>query len=123
MELELDESASISVIGDTEITLPDYMTMLPQDELDECKTADSASYLIIAAGRHPNGDIVALNAQMQFYTLKHGVFGEPGGQITPIDHGLTLRIDEHDFEIASDWFVDKARKIDITYLTHEGKTE
>ena len=116
MELELEGNDSITIIGDAEITLPDYMTMLPQEELNECRENKDQVHLIIAAGRHPNGDIVAVTANMKFMCMKHGEFGIPDGQVEPIDCGQTLRIDERNYEMATDWFIDNAPVVDISFL-------
>jgi hypothetical protein len=125
MELELDKSASITMVGDVEITLPDYMTMLVQDELDECKKASNAHDLIIAAGRHPSGEIVVLSAKMQFYVMERGVFGTPDGSVVPDDCGQSIVINpgaNPDFVMTAGWFIDNAERIDITYLDGENQS-
>lgn len=110
MELELD-GGDVIVEGNIQITLPDYMTMLPQQELSELKHAQQRNQMIVAAGRKPNTtDIVLVTADNRILVLDAAKHQIPEGVIVPIDwgHSLLVEADGPDFEIASDWAIENA---------------
>lgn len=111
MELELDELAEVKIGGDAEIELPSYMVMLPVEELIEAKRAAQRDEMIIAAGRHPEGDIVVLTADGRLMELKKGHEGIPEGAVLPMDFGHTVAIETHRgyHEMAAGWVIDNAR--------------
>lgn len=117
MELEL-EGGSFEAVGNVEVTLPDYMVMLPQEELDEAKRAVQRDQMIIAAGRKPDtGEIVFMTATSRLMVLDAGKHEIPDGKVIPIDWGHGLAV-EHEgyYAMASDWVIDNAELIDIALL-------
>lgn len=117
MELEL-EGGSTEVSGNVEVTLPDYMVMLPQEELTEVRRAAQRDQMIIAAGRKPDtGEIVLMTGEAKLMVLKAGAFGIPDGPVLPIDFGHTLAVEKEGYyEMASDWVIENAEPIDISVL-------
>lgn len=119
MELELD-GGGMEASGNVEVTLPDYMTMLPQEELAEARRAAQNDQMIIAAGKKPDSDeIVLMTGDARLMVLKKpGRFGIPEGRVLPIDFGMTLAVEKEGYyEMASDWVIDNSELIDITLLT------
>jgi len=118
MEIEL-EGGSFAVSGNVEVTLPNYMVMLSQEELAEARRASQRDQMIIAAGRKPNSDeIVLMTATNRLMILKVEEHGIPKGRVIPIDFGHTVAV-EHEgyYEMASDWVIENAEPIDVTFLT------
>lgn len=117
MEFEL-EGGSFEAQGNVEVTLPDYMVMLPQAELDEARRAVQRDQMIIAAGRKPDSDeIVVMTATAKLMVLNAGEHGIPTGKVLPIDFGHTVAI-EHEgyYEMASDWVIANAAPLDVALL-------
>jgi hypothetical protein len=119
MELELDGTSEIEMSGDIEITLPDYMIMLPQSELDDARRARQKEHLIVAAGRKPgSNDIVLFTADNRVYVFDTAKYEVPSGEAFPIDCGQSLRIhDANGFEVSSDWVLELSDAVDITLLS------
>lgn len=107
MELTISGQPEFGIEGPVNIKLPEFMTLLPAEELKESIT-DGNRNLILAAGRHPSGDIVVLTGNGELRELKKGEYGIPEGAVTPTDHGQTLLVGGDGFEIASEWFVENA---------------
>lgn len=120
MELELDGASELEVSGNIEITLPSYMTMLPQVELDEVMaTKLHQQELIIAAGRKASGEIVLFTASKQVFVLGVGKHNFPDGQVYPIDAGYGIAIFTNGgfHEVPSIWALRAAEAINIALLT------
>jgi hypothetical protein len=114
MEFELGSGTEATVEGNVDIELPDYVTMLPREELLEAKRASQRNEMIIAAGRHPeSGDIVALTGDGKLLQMRRGFDGIPDGPVIPIDfgHGVAIETGTGYFEMASDWFVHNSQTI------------
>lgn len=117
MELEL-EGGSFEAVGNVEVTLPNYMTMLPQEELDEARRAARRDQMIVGAGRKPGTDeIVLMTATSKLMVLKTSGYGIPTGRVIPIDfgHGLAVKQDDY-FKMTSDWVITNAEPIDVALL-------
>jgi len=119
MELELDGAGEIEALGNIEITLPDYMTMLSQVELDDARQAVHKEHLIVAAGRKPGGtEIVLFTADNRVYVFDTARYEVPEGKAFPIDRGQALCIqDASGFEVSSDWVLELSDAVDITLLS------
>jgi hypothetical protein len=117
MELEL-EGGSVEASGNIEVTLPNYMTMLPQEELDEARRAVQRDQMIVAVGRKPGTDeVVILTATSKLMVLKVAEHGVPEGRVIPIDWGHGLAVErEGYYEMAADWAIANAEPIDIALL-------
>lgn len=121
MELEL-EGGSFEVQGNVEVLLPNYMAMLPPDELDEARRAAHRSELVIAAGRKPDtSEIIVMTGDNRLLVLDGDAHGVPKGRVFPIDCGQTVAVDSDEFvkgyfEMATDWVLDVATPIDVALL-------
>jgi hypothetical protein len=115
MELTLEGHQSFHVEGSIAIELPDYMTLLPPDELKWAQTSDNRDELIVAAGRHPEGDVVFLTAAGELKEISWKENGLPHfGKIVPINRGqaLCIEIDERQsIEVNNHWALDCSRRI------------
>lgn len=118
MELELEGDTSVEVSGGVEMTLPDYMTMLPQEELNEARRAVQRDQMIVAAGRRPGTDeVVILTATNRLLVLHVAQHGVPDGKVIPIDWGHGLAVErEGYYEMAADWAIANAEPVDVTFL-------
>jgi hypothetical protein len=117
MELTIDPNAELHVEGPVTIELPPWMRMLPPAELAEVKTAANRASLVVAAGRHPMGDIVFLTGDGQLWEIDGETQQESGmpmvnAAVAPIDCGHTLEyVMTGSFEIDIDWALERARGI------------
>lgn len=122
MEFEL-EGGSIEVTGDIEVTLPNYMMMLPKEELEEARRASQRDQMIIAVGRRPGtSDIVLFTADNRLLCLNAMNHNVPTGKVLPIDwgHGIAIDVEGSSrgyYEMTSDWVIENADPIDIALLT------
>lgn len=112
MELTLEGHPSMHAEGPVTIELPSYFTVLRPAELEEARTADNRAELVMASGRHPNGDILFLTGDGTLWELsvesqrEHGL-PAANVRVVPIDHGQTLHyVMTGSYEIASDWAID-----------------
>lgn len=116
MEFELEGDTWTEVSDNVEITLPEYMTMLPQEELNEARRAVQRDQMIVAAGRRPGTDeVVILTATNRLMTL-HGV---PDGKVIPIDWGHRIAVEregEGYYEMTADWAIANAEPVNVTFL-------
>lgn len=104
VEFEL-EGGEMTVSGNVSITLPPYITLLPQVELDWARHAPFADRLIIAAGRQPStGDIVALSGAGKLYNLACKRHRVPDGPVCPTDYGKHVAIGTG-FLIVASWLI------------------
>lgn len=121
MEFEL-EGGSFEATGNIEVTLPDYMVLLPAEELTEARRAIQADQMVIAAGRRPDSDeIVLMTADNRLLVLDGAAHELPKGRAFPTDFGHTIAIDNDEFvrgyfEVAADWAIDNATPIDVALL-------
>jgi len=114
MELELEGVEGATMEGDVEMELPDYVVMLPREELEEAKRAAQRNQMVLAAGRHPEtGDIVLLTGGGVLMELPKGHDGIPDGPVLPIDfgHGVAIDTGKNYYEMAADWVIHNARTI------------
>lgn len=110
MELTIEGHPSFHVEGSVTIELPDYMKLLPDDELEEARTAANRDCLILAAGYHPNGrDLVFLTGAGELLEINARTHSLPHGDAYPYEFGHTVRIDS--YEIANDWLIENATSI------------
>lgn len=120
MELEL-EGGSFEASGNIEVTLPDFMVMLTNEELAEARRAVQRDQMLIAAGCRPDSDeIVVMTATCRLFTLSGDKHTLPRGKVFPIDCGHTLAIDCGEdglFEVAADWLIENATPLDLALLT------
>lgn len=117
MELTIEGNPAAHVEGPVTIELPPWMRLLPPHELAQAKVADNRGSLVVAAGRHPTGDIVFLTGDGQLWELD-GETQEKSGmpmfnvEVAPIDCGHTIEyIMTGSFEVAVDWALEHARSI------------
>lgn len=122
MEFEL-EGGRFEVQGNIEVELPDYMVMLPKEELDEARRAAQAPQMIVAAGRKPDStEIMLFTADSRLLVLDAAQHQIPNGKVIPIDWGHTVAVDNDEFvkgyyEIAADWAIENATPLDVALLT------
>lgn len=126
MELELEGGPAVEVSGNVEVTLPDYMTMLPQEELNEARRAVQRDKVIIAAGRRPEDtdEVVILTATNRLMVLRVAQYGVPDGKVIPINWGHSLAVEGY-YEMAADWAIANAEPIDVAFHvpTYEGEND
>lgn len=121
MEFEL-EGGSFEAVGNVEVTLPDYMVMLPKEELEEARRAAQADQMVVAVGRKPGtSDIVLFTADNRLMILDAAAHKIPDGKVLPIDWGHGVAVDNPEFvkgyyEMASDWVIENAQPIDVALL-------
>lgn len=110
MELTIEGHPSFHVEGTVTVELPSWMTVLPEPELEEARTAENRDGLILAAGRHPDGDIVFLTGLGELKEIKWEDNGLPRlGKVFPIDYGQTIRIEVNNhrsLEVSNLWALD-----------------
>lgn len=115
MELTIEGHPSFQVEGTVTIELPSYMQLLPPDELEEARTAENRDGLILAAGRHPSGDIVFLTGAGELLELDCRLNHVPeSGRAFPIDFGQMLRFEAgngHVMEVTNLWSIANARQL------------
>lgn len=102
------------------MTLPGYMTMLPQEELDEARRSAERDQMIVAAGRKPDtNEIMMMTAIGRLMSLEPEQHGIPAGSVFPIDFGHTVVVEVKGgyFEIASDWLVENSTEVNMTVST------
>ncbi len=118
MELTLEGHPSFHTEGTVTVALPEWMYTLPQDEIDEARTAENRDGLILAAGRHPgSGDIVFLTGDGQLREIKRSRLRKeqvPAGEAMPVDFGQTIKVEDgssQGFEMSNLWAIDNAMGI------------
>lgn len=114
MQLTIEGHREVFVEGTVTIELPKYLRLLPHDELEEARTAENRPGLILAAGRHPNGeDIVFLTGAGDLMELNIWQHGLPPVEVDPIDFGQTLRfaVQSGSYEIPNTWAIARANRI------------
>lgn len=115
MELTISGHPSFHIEGTVTVELPDWMRLLPQHELEEAAAAENRNGLILAAGRHPEGDIVFLTGVGELKELKWEESGLPRlGYVFPIDFGQTIRIEVNNhrsIEVSNLWSIDNAHSL------------
>ena len=90
MELKLLGLTEMAVDGNVEVTLPSFMTMLPQASLDQLCNRQQRDRVIIAAGRKSDSTkVVMLTANGVFLSLDIVL---PKGDVFPVDHGQKLMV-------------------------------
>lgn len=117
-------SSDYDIIGNCEITLPDYMMMLP-------KESDRALGPIIACGIQPGTfNLVSLTNDGQFYELNVKTFFKTdnvGTSVYPIQSGRMLEFERVDMLVTvdSDDILNASQKIQLIDLeigmNHENK--
>lgn len=112
IELTISEASDVKVEGPVTIELPSYMRALPQHEVDEACASGEACDLIVAAGRHPNGDVLFVTADGAIRSLDHVKEALPPGAAAPIACGQTLGIAvpglSHAYEISARYAITRS---------------
>lgn len=121
MELELEGDSDIEMSGNIEITLPNYMTMLSQEELNTAHLSQGSD-VIIAAGRKPlTSEIVMFTADKRVFVLDAASYDIPKGRVFPIDFGRMIAIDDEDnrgfYEMHSHWAIELSEAINVSLLS------
>ena len=115
MELTIEGHPSFHVEGTVTVELPDYMQLLEPSELEEARTAANRNGLILAAGRHKDGNIVFLTGAGELMEFDWDESSLPRlGRAFPIDYGQTLRIEVNNqraIETSALWARENARLI------------
>jgi len=129
MRLTLEGHHSFHTEGSVTVELPEYMSVLPESELEEARTATNREGLILAAGRDPKShDIVFLTGAGELMEIKWDEANLPSlGRVTPIDYGQTIRIEvnrHRAIELSNLWALDNAKQlIFLGALAEPGGTE
>lgn len=89
MEFELDGNVDVKPSGKLEIVLPDYIVMLPQQELDIVQRLNEER--IIAAGRGDDTSIVVVTSSGDILIYD----STNSGYVEPIREGLYVRVGDH----------------------------
>lgn len=114
VKLGLDGNVLLEASGETEVVLPNYMTILSQDELKHVCAERYRERLIIAAGRVPDSDdIIMMTAMNTLMLLNVEKLSVPCGNVIPIDCGRLISFIGTDHKIAAGWMIDNATQIDI----------
>jgi len=117
MELTLEGHSSFHTEGSVTIELPGYMVPLPRVELEEVLTASNRDGLIVAAGRHPSGDVVFLTGAGELLEIKLDSLPDVVphfGKVFPIDYGQTLRFEPNHHravEVSNHWARDLSQLV------------
>ena len=95
MELELPKDVEVHSIGNASVSLPCYMVMLTQEELNELP--DNKHELIIAAGFNKDiKELILLTGTGQIHTIADDVLkqilpAENCSHVLPTHHGTKLQ--------------------------------
>lgn len=116
MELTLKGHPSVYSGGTITVELPQYMVMLPQDELDEATSCPQRIMLAIAAGRHPSGKIVFMTGDGYLREVNTSEHGIPDGPVSIVDDGNTLNIALSEDPVA----LEKSYQIDVGWAIKHG---
>ena len=119
MIIEVDKNASVVPFGDLEISIPDHMVMLPQEELDEVMSLhpkDRSNKIIAAGKRKGTVQVEFVTGDGAIYSLDQGDLGIlADGEAFPDDFGQTLSIEvgedeENDnvFEFAAEFAIENS---------------
>jgi hypothetical protein len=88
------------------------MIPLEPEEMHDSRTAPNKAQLALAAGRHPNGNIMFITGDGTIHEIDCQKQGDlPKGAVYPIDNGLTIVIlhpGHKPFEIATDWALENS---------------
>lgn len=88
------------------IKFPAFLNIISIEQIKECRAYHNNKYLIIAAGKVPNSNIVKfITANGKIYNLdleKHGIAIQ--GEVRPSDWGHGIMIGDN-YEMAPDWVV------------------
>lgn len=95
-ELTIDSHASIHADGPVTLELPEYMVLLTPEELAEARVAPDRAKLVLAAGRHPNGNILFVTGVGSIMEIDCKEYDIPGGLVRPTDYGSTIRVEAPD---------------------------
>jgi len=123
MELTIAPNSDIHVKGPVTVEVPAYMKLLPTKELELVRVDPDRARIVVAAGRHPNGDIVfitgvgdlrEINVETQssecidFYAL-----------VAPENHGRTIKCyaTMRSCEIGVGWALEHSRS--LLFFGHE----
>lgn len=94
MEFILQGRTAVHTEGSIMIELPDYMVVLPEPELQEALSTTNNGDLIIAAGRHQDGDIVLLTGSGDMMEIDCVEASLPTlGRVVPAEFGRSLLIE------------------------------
>lgn len=110
MELQLEHVFSMKSEGKVSIILPDYMTSLSKETL--ATSENSFDRLIVAAGRHPSGDILFMTASGCLYEVRYSEYDLLSGSCVPSPRGDSVRIccnRDEILEIGIDWLIVNSR--------------
>jgi len=112
MELTLEGPTTAHASGNLTVELPRYMIPLEPEEMHDSRTAPNKAQLALAAGRHPNGNIMFITGDGTIHEIDCQKQGDlPKGAVYPIDNGLTIVIlhpGHKPFEIATDWALENS---------------
>lgn len=114
MQLTIEGHPEVFVEGQVTVELPKYLHLLPDDELEEARTAENRHGLILAAGRHPNGeDIVFLTGAGDLIELNIWQHGLPPVDVKPIDFGqsLAFTVKTGSYEVPNTWAIENGNRI------------
>lgn len=112
VSVEFDlEGGEATVGGNVSITLPSYITLLPQAELDEARSSTFTDRLAIAAGRRSmTGDLLVLTGTGQMYRLDRTRYEIPSGPACPVDYGRYVAIGVG-YRVVVDWLLRYAERV------------
>lgn len=121
MELDL-EGGEIIINGDTRISLPNYMSLLSFEDLQEA-SKNNEIQVVIAAGQDPNsGDVVMVTNQCKFFSIDCNTIGilDEGDVVivTPTQHGkfVTIETENMIYDIDSDNLIEHSTDISVKLL-------
>lgn len=110
-------NGNVDVTGDVVITLPCYITMLLQDQLNECTLSQRPDTLIIAAGRETTtGDIVFVTGSGTIMVLDVAEHDVPDGRALPMEWGHGIVIECNNLEMTAEWCIANSDVIDAAAL-------
>lgn len=94
MELEF-EGGELQAVGPTEVSLPAYMSTLPDDQVEVAQASSCSSALVIAAGRNPvTAEIVLLTGDGKLLAYAPDKQPTVSGVVKPAMCGLRVYVDD-----------------------------
>ena len=114
MELTIEGLTTAQASGPITIELPPYMYLLEAEEMVEARVADNRADLILAAGRHPTGNILFITGDGYIREIDCDEHKIPNGPVNPVDFGQTICVHlgkGETYEIAADWALENAQTL------------
>lgn len=114
------QGGDLEAVGDVNVALPGYMTLLTDVERRAAQGEPFPHHLVVAAGRDPDdGRVVMLTADDKLIVIDPIEHGLPRGPVTPADGGYSLSIANDEFvsctfKVLARWVIQRSQSLGVT---------